>query len=69
MRLASEKWSGPVTSFSAKLEKNKENHAYVLGAEAAKSNQPLLGPFIRGSSADADWLDGYLDYCFLRNIT
>lgn len=57
-----------MTSFSAKLEKNKENHAYVLGAEAAKNNEALLGPFTRGSPADMDWVDGYLDYCFLRNL-
>jgi hypothetical protein len=57
-----------VTSFSAKLEKNKENHAYVLGAEAAREGKTMLGPFIRGSGADADWVDGYLDYCFLRNL-
>ena len=57
-----------MTSFSAKLEKNKENHAYVLGAEAAKNNEALLGPFTRGSPADMDWVDGFLDYCFLKDL-
>ena len=57
-----------MTSFSAKLEKNKENHAYVLGAEAAGDGKSMLGPFERGSSADRDWVDGYLDFVFLRNL-
>jgi hypothetical protein len=57
-----------VTSFQAKLEKNKENHAYVLGAEAAYSGKSMLGPFKRGSKADQDWICGYLDSIFLRNL-
>lgn len=57
-----------MTSFSAKLEKNKENHAYVLGSEAAKDGKSMLGPFERGSSADRDWVDGFLDFVFLRNL-
>ena len=62
------KWSGLVTSFKAKLEKNKESHAYMLGVEAAKSGRSMVGPFERGSPADRDWVDGYLDYVFLRNV-
>lgn len=57
-----------MTSFSAKLEKNKENHAYVLGSEAAKDGKSMLGPFDRGSSADRDWVDGFLDFVFLRDL-
>ena len=57
-----------MTSFSAKLEKNKENHAYVLGSEAARDGKSMLGPFERGSPADRDWVDGYLDFAFLRNL-
>lgn len=62
------KWSGLVTSFQAKLERNKENRAYVLGAEAAQSGKSMIGPFERGSPPDSDWVDGYLDALFIRNL-
>lgn len=57
-----------MTSFQAKLEKNKEKHAYVLGAEAAQSGKSMIGPFERGSLADREWVDGYLDAAFLGNL-
>lgn len=57
-----------MTSFQAKLEKNKENHAYMLGVEAAQDGKSMLGPFERGSPADREWVDGYLDAVFLRKI-
>lgn len=57
-----------MTSFQAKLEKNKENHAYMLGVEACQSGKSMIGPFERGSLADREWLDGYLDAAFLRNL-
>lgn len=57
-----------MTSFQAKLEKNKENHAYILGVEAAQSGKSMQGPFERGSLADREWVDGYLDAVFLRNL-
>jgi hypothetical protein len=57
-----------VTSFQAKLEKNKENHAYVLGADAAHKGESMVGPFERGSKADQEWIEGYIDSVFLRNL-
>jgi hypothetical protein len=57
-----------LTSFQEKLEKNKENHAYVLGAEAASKGLSMEGPFPRGSDADVEWVDGYLDAIFLRKL-
>jgi hypothetical protein len=57
-----------VTSFQAKLEKNKESHAYMLGAEAASSGKSMMGPFKRGSEADQEWVSGYLDALFLRKL-
>ena len=57
-----------MTSFKEKLEKNKENYAYILGVEAARDGKTMVGPFDRGSPADREWVDGYLDYCFLRNV-
>jgi hypothetical protein len=57
-----------VTSFQAKLEKNKENHAYVLGADSAQKGESMVGPFERGSKADQEWISGYLDSVFLRNL-
>lgn len=62
------KWSGLLISFKTKIALKKENHAYVLGVEAAQSGKSMLGPFERGSDADADWVDGYLDAVFLRNL-
>lgn len=57
-----------MASFQAKLEKNKENHAYLLGAEAAQSGKSMIGPFERGSPPDSDWVNGYLDSVFLRRL-
>lgn len=57
-----------MASFQARIEKNKENHAYMLGVEAARDGKSMQGPFERGSLADTEWVDGYLDYYFLRRI-
>ena len=57
-----------MASFQAKLKKNKENHAYLLGAEAAQKGESMIGPFESGSPPDSDWIDGYLDEVFLRRL-
>jgi hypothetical protein len=57
-----------LTSFRAKIEENKENHAYVLGSDAGHKNLSMEGPFTPGSDADADWMDGYLDAVFLKRF-
>jgi len=57
-----------MTSFQAKIEKNKENHAYMMGVEAASMGLSMEGPFERGSSPDSDWVDGYLDALFVRKL-
>lgn len=57
-----------MTSFKEKLEKNKETHAYLLGIETAWEGKSMLGPFERGSPPDREWVDGYLDYLFLRRL-
>ena len=62
------KWSGLVTSFQAKIEKKKESHAYLLGAEASRSGQSMVGPYERGSDLDREWVDGFLDSTFLRSV-
>lgn len=61
-------WSGPLTSFKEKLEKNKENHAYLQGVEAAYRRDKMSSPFERGSEADEEWLNGFLDATFMRNL-
>lgn len=55
-----------MTSFKAKLEKNKENHAYILGVEAFQNGLSMDGPYERNSKADEDWIDGYLDAMFIK---
>ncbi len=57
-----------MTSFQAKIEENKESHAYVLGGDAAYKNLSMQGPFTPGSDADAEWLSGYLDAMYLKRI-
>ena len=67
-RPVSVKWSGLVTSFQAKIEKNKENHAYISGVQAAYSNKRMVSPFPYGSEPESEWIDGYLDAVFLRKL-
>jgi hypothetical protein len=57
-----------MTSFSAKIEKNKESHAYILGVQACRQNEPMFNPFEAGSSASLEWIDGYLDAKFLKEL-
>lgn len=57
-----------MTSFKAKLEKNKENHAYILGVEAFQNGLSMDGPYERNSKADEDWIDGYLDAMFIKEV-
>ncbi len=57
-----------MTSFKAKLEKNKENYAYITGVQAAYSNEKMASPYPKGSEAESQWLDGYLDAVFLRDM-
>lgn len=57
-----------MTSFQAKIEKNKENHAYMRGVDAAYRNEQMISPFDKGSKAESEWLDGFLDAVFLRNL-
>lgn len=55
-----------MASFKEKLERNKENHAYVLGAKAAMEGYSLdVRPFMHDAFVDQEWLDGYLDAAFL----
>lgn len=56
-------------SFQSKIDQNKQNHAYMMGVQAAYSNQKMTGPFPEGSDADEQWLEGYLDCVFMRNLT
>lgn len=59
-----------MTSFKKKIEELEKSHAYCLGAEACMSGKRLdNSPFDRGSIADEEWVDGYLDVMFLRRIT
>lgn len=58
-----------MTSFNQKIVEQQKSHAYVLGVEAARNNKPLLGPFDRGSSADIEWVEGFLDAVFLKELT
>lgn len=55
-----------MASFKDKLERNKEKHAYVLGAKAAMDGYSLdVRPFRHDAFVDQEWLDGYLDAAFL----
>lgn len=61
-------WSGLVTSFGAKIEEKAQSFAYVLGAKAWQEGLSMNGPFARGSEADRDWIDGYLDAMYLEKL-
>lgn len=60
-------------NFNELIDKNKEKHAYVLGAKAFTSlvdsksvpNKVLVSPFEQGSAADNEWLEGYCDAFFV----
>jgi hypothetical protein len=59
-----------MASFKTILDKKIESHAYCQGAEACTQGKPLRdSPYERGSKADAEWVDGYLDVMFLKRIT
>ena len=56
-------------SFEQKLKEKRENHAYVLGAKAAMEGYSIdMRPFQYDAFVDQEWLDGYLDVVFLRNL-
>ena len=58
-----------MTSFSKKIEKKKESHAYILGAKACMEGLAMnASPYDRGSKPDSDWVDGYLDAMFLKRL-
>lgn len=57
-----------MTSFQAKIEKKEETYAYVLGAQAFQKGLSMQGPYERGSGADQEWVDGYLDAMFLGRL-
>ena len=56
-------------SFKQKLKERRENHAYMLGAKAAMDGYSIdVRPFQYDAFVDQEWLDGYLDVAFLRNL-
>ena len=58
-----------MTSFQAKLEKNKESYAYILGSNAFSYGLPRTNnPYAYGSKSYEDWADGYEDALFLREL-
>lgn len=58
-----------MVSFKQKLTQNQEKHAYVLGAKAAMDGYSIdVRPFQYDAFVDQEWLDGYLDVVFLRNL-
>jgi hypothetical protein len=58
-----------MASFQAKLEKNKESHAYILGADAFNHGLlPANNPYAYSSKPYEDWVDGYDDALFLRKL-
>lgn len=58
-----------MTSFKSKIKEIEQSHAYYLGAEACMAgNRMDSSPFDRGSKADEEWVDGYLDAMFLKRI-
>ena len=57
-----------MTSFWNKIKDREAVHAYVLGTKAYQDGLSMLSQYERGSKADADWLDGWLDAMFLRKI-
>lgn len=61
-------WSGPVTSFSKKIEEIQEDSAYALGSKAYIAGKSMSNHFVAGSEADAEWVDGYLDAMYIHNM-
>lgn len=57
-----------MASFKAKIEEKEESYAYLLGAEAFQKGLSMQGPYDRGSKADQEWVDGYLDAMFIRRL-
>ena len=58
-----------MVSFKQKLIQNQEKHAYVLGAKASMEGYSIdMRPFQYDAFVDQEWLDGYLDVVFLRNL-
>lgn len=58
-----------MANFKQKLKEKEECHAYVLGAKAAMDGYSMdVRPFQYDALVDQEWIDGYLDVVFLRNL-
>jgi hypothetical protein len=58
-----------MVSFKKEIEKKQQSHAYYQGAKACMDGLAMnTSPYDRGSGADSDWIDGYLDAMFLRSM-
>lgn len=62
------KWSGLVVNFETKIKSMRDQHAYTQGVDAFSSNEPQQSPYTEDFKLDLDWLDGYLDAKYLRNM-
>ena len=58
-----------MASFKEKLERNKEKHAYVLGAKAAMDGYSIdVRPFQHDVFVDQEWLDWFIDAAFMKEM-
>jgi hypothetical protein len=46
----------------------RDEHAYTQGVDAFSNNEPQQSPYTDDFKLDLDWLDGYLDAKYLRNM-
>lgn len=57
-----------MTSFSSKIKEKRNEHAYYLGTCAYAEGLSMQNDYEQGSKLDEDWLNGYLDAMYLRNV-
>ena len=67
-KLLLKKWNGPVVNFATKIKSMRDQHAYTQGVDAFSNNEPQQSPYTDDFKLDLDWLDGYLDAKYLRNM-
>lgn len=64
----SKKWNGLVVDFAIKIKAMRDQHAYTQGVDAFSNNEPQQSPYPDDFKLELDWLDGYLDAKYLRNM-
>ncbi len=57
-----------MVNFETKIKSMRDQHAYTQGVDAFCNNEPQQSPYTEDFKLDLDWLDGYLDAKYLRNM-